>query len=307
MKIAYLFFAYRNPLLIQKEIEALSGSDSFFFVHLDRKSDLRDFEVLKGDNVHFLEDRVEVYWAEFSGVEAILRLIESGLRAPVRYDYFVLLSGSEYPLRDREYIHRFFQEHRGQEFIDLTAMPNEAAGRRLKHVNTLWIPSNRPYLRLAAKALTRLGLLRRDYRRHLRGLKAYGGHTWWALSREAVQYIVDFARENPFVADYFRLSPQPEELFFHTILGNSTFRERVRRNLLFEDWSAGGARPEMINEQHLRHFASNDAIIIDDIWGRGEALFARKFSDERLDLVEQAKAIVERKARQPRSTQGAPA
>lgn len=295
MKIAYLVFAYRNPELLRREIEALSTPDSFFYIHIDKKSNVNDFSGIRGSNIFFLENRVCVYWAEFSGVLAILALIDRALKSPQVCDYLVLLSGSEYPLRSKNYIHNFFQKNSGQEFMDLIAMPNNAAGKPLSHINTFRVQSRHPYLRLVVRILSKMGIVRRDYRKYLGGLAPYGGHTWWALTREACQYIVDFAAQNPQIRSFFENVPQPEEMFFHTILGNSKFKARVRRNLLFEDWSAGGCRPEMINNEHVARFEAEDKVQISDVWGSGEVLFARKYGDENLKVVDRIDAMIRKK------------
>src|SRR5262249_49006022 len=123
MKIAYLVFAYNNPKLLRKVVERLSCEDCSFFIHIDAKSNLNDFAAINGKNVFFLSPRIPVYWAEFSGVKAILLLIRQALAAPQQHDYFLLLSGSEFPLRSRRYIHNFFEMNRGREFITMVKMP----------------------------------------------------------------------------------------------------------------------------------------------------------------------------------------
>lgn len=295
MNIAYLVFAYKNPQLIARQIKALSSPHASFFVHIDRKCDIAPFAKLAADNVILLDDRQTVYWAEFSGVSAILKLIAHAFDAPRRFDYFVLLSGSEFPLRGAAYIEQFFETHRGTEFIDLVPVPTPAAGRRLSHINTYRPPSTRPVHRFGARLLSRCGLGQRDYRKHFDGLMPYGGHTWWALSRAACSYILTFIPSHPRIVAFFQNSPQPEEFFFHTILGNSHFKTRVRRNVVFEDWSAGGSRPPLINESQIAAFETTPAVCVNDIWGSGEVLFARKFDDEHLQLVDRVEAMVRRK------------
>ena len=95
MKIAYLILAHKNPRLLKKTVEALSCDDCAFFIHIDKKSNIADFSEIRGENVFFSAKRVPVYWGEFSQVRAILRLIRQALECSERYDYFVLLSGSE--------------------------------------------------------------------------------------------------------------------------------------------------------------------------------------------------------------------
>jgi Core-2/I-Branching enzyme len=290
MKIAYLIFAYKNPNLIKKTIEFLTDDDCAFFVHIDSKSDIRQFESLRGNNVFFIDERIAVYWGEFSGVEAILLLIRQALAAFQRYDYFVLLSGSEYPLRSRQYIRRFFDENRGQEYMTMKKMP--APGKPLSRINTLRFPSYRPLLRFVFRVLAKVRLAQRDYRKHFGTLEPYSGHTWWALTRDACAYIVDFKRHDQVLTKFFQNTFAPEETFFHTILGNSPFKSRMRRNLVYEDWSVGGGHPAMINEEHCAVFESQEKVCVQDLHGPGELLFARKFSDENLQLVKRIDAMI---------------
>lgn len=295
MKIAYLVFAYNNPLLLYKEIRALTSPDSTFFIHIDAKSDIQDFSAIKGDNISFLGDRVPVYWAEFSGVRAIAKLIAHAIKADQRFGYFVLLSGSEYPLRSAEYIQNFFKANDGREFMDIVKIPNPQAGKPLSHINSFRAPSSKPVLHLASKALSRVGVVRRDYRRHFGNLEPYGGHTWWALTRGACEYILEFVEQHPRFVSFFEYTSQPEETFFHTILGNSSFAARVRRNLLYEDWSAGGIHPAMINGSHISSFEARREVIMEDVFGSGEVLFARKYSDKTMELTERIDAMIQAK------------
>jgi hypothetical protein len=236
-----------------------------------------------------------VYWAEFSGIQAILVLLRQALQSPKAYDYFVLLSGSEYPIRSRLYIEGFLERNRGFEFINIVKMPNEAAGKPISRLNTLRFQSIKPYRRFATRVMAKMGLAQRDYKKYLGSLEPYAGNTWWALSKDACKYIVEFVERNPRVGEFFQNVFAPEETFFHTILGNSPFRGRVRRNLVYEDWSAQGAHPEMIGDRHIQFFQASEKVEINDVYGSGELLFARKFSDDRIGLLNRIDEIIRRK------------
>jgi hypothetical protein len=300
MRIAYLLFAYKNPQLIRRTVQYLAGEEASFFVHIDRKVPLQPFEILRAENVVFTEERIAVHWAEFTGVEAILALIRQALASPQPHDYFVLLSGSEFPLRSRQYIHRFFERNRGQEFISMKKMP--APGKPIERLNTLRFPSTRPVLRFLFRALAKAGLARRDYRRAFGRLEPYSGITWWALTREACQYVSDFTAREPALADFCRNLHAPEETYIQTIIGNSPFGARQRRSLVYEEWLPRGRRehPEMISERHLEFFAAQNEVTLPDINGPGELLFARKFSDAQLPLVEQLIALIAKKEQLPK-------
>lgn len=327
MKIAHLVQTHRNPELLKRKIELLSSEDSAFFVHVDRKSDIGRFSEIRGDNVFLCGERVPVYWAEYSMVEAILVLMRQALNNPGHYDYFILSTGSDYPIRRREYIHDFFEINRGREFISSIKLPDgEACGpvcreyapqngcaayvgnKYYASLNTLRGRSEKPVRKLALKILARSGLARRDFKKKLNGLEPYAGNAGWALTRDACLYIIDFIENNPRYCNYFENVFAPDEIFFHTILGNSFFKSRICRHLTYEDWSvaaAGGEKysflerlsnkgghPAVLDYRHLSLFEEKEKFIVDDIYGAGEMLFARKFDDNSLDLVSRVEEMI---------------
>src|SRR3954469_24684618 len=116
MMIAYLILAHENPRLLERMIRGLSCAWCGFFLHIDGKSHLADFRLIDGETVHFSDERIEVSWAEYSMDEAILLLLEQALECRTRYDYFVLLSGSDYPIKPNEYIRRYITTRAGTQF-----------------------------------------------------------------------------------------------------------------------------------------------------------------------------------------------
>jgi hypothetical protein len=293
MRIAYLMLVHRNPRLLKRAIEILSSEDCAFFVHVDRKANIQDFSGIAGDNIFLSEQRIPVYWAEFSHVEAIIQLIRQALGSSAKYEYFVFMQGSDYPLRNGKYIQRFLEHNSGCEFMSMVKMP--APGYPLSKINTLRFTSDKPVRRFASRVLAKLGLAQRDYRKYLGRLEAYAGDACWTLSRDACQYIMEFAGCNPHVEKYFRYTHAPDESFFHTILGNSPLRHRVRRSLLYRDWPIHGHHPAMLSDAHIRFFEEREKVWVEDQFGFGEVLFARKFSDDNLQLLERIDVMIERK------------
>lgn len=294
MKIAYLMLVHSNPLLQQRAIDMLSSEGSGFFLHVDAKSDIRPFGGIRGENVRFVEPRIPVYWGEFSIVRATIGLLRTALESPQGYDYLVFMQGSDYPLHSGSYIKKFFAENCGSEFLSLVKMP--APGYPLSRLEAFRYPSTKPVSRFVTRALGKIGLARRDYRKYLVGLQAYGGDASWALSREACQYILKFLMENPQVEAYFQNTfSAPDEWFFHTILGNSSYQLRCRRTLCYRDYPDNLSHPAIIGEEHVRFFGTQERVLVEDEWGSGEVLFARKFSDRNLDIVDRMDEMIRRK------------
>lgn len=87
----------------------------------------------------------------------------------------------------------------------------------------------------------------------------------------------------------------PEETFIHTILGNSPFRAKARRNLVYEEWPTSGPRhgPKVLTAKNVEFFESRNEVSVEDLHGPGELLFARKLSDENLDLVDRIAKMIQ--------------
>jgi hypothetical protein len=138
---------------------------------------------------------------------------------------------------------------------------------------------------------------RRNYRRALGGLTPFASSQWWVLSRKAVDYILDFAASNPRLVRFYKHSLIPDEMFFHTILGNSPFRSRAARNLTYADWSKGLSRnPAPLTREHLVQFAMPD-FQLSDVEGTGPCYFARKFSSSDaalLDRIDEIRSAAEK-------------
>jgi hypothetical protein len=296
MNVCYLILAHHQPRHLGRLVRALATDSSACLVHLDRKSNPSDFvAALAVPNVRTTERRIGIHWGDFSMVEATLVLLREAYADPRQFDVFVLLSGVDYPLQTALYIERFLAAHGGEEFLDMVPMPNDELGKPLSRLTRYKRrPTDSPITSTLRRALVKLGALprERDYRAGLAGLAPYGGSQWWAMSRDAAGYVLDFVARTPGPVRFFEHTHCPDESFFQTILANSPLRSRIRRNLTYADWTRGGARPSDITEHHLDIFAASDTVVIDDAFGTGEVLFARKFSDENDDLVAKLDRII---------------
>lgn len=296
MRIAYLIMTHENPHLLKRAIRVLSAGDDEcgFFIHLDKKTPFGSFSSVTGPNVKFLQ-RIPVYWGEFSQVQGTLSLIRDAIHSRQGFEYLIFLQGNCFPLRTGGYIRRYLESNRGIECTNLLKVP--APGSPMSRINTIRYPRSKPVRRFTFRLLAKLGFARRNHQDHLRGLEPYSGEATWAFTREACQYILTFDEANPHVAQYFRTTFAPDETFFHTILGNSRFRDRIRRDLVYVDWSStdGPGHPLFINEEHVGFFEGTNQVFRNDLYGPGELMFARKFNDRRLDIVGRVETMIEQK------------
>jgi hypothetical protein len=283
VNIAYLILAHSNPSHLARLTQALATQNSAIFIHIDKKVDVRPFLEIAGENVHFTPKRVPVYWGDYSQVQAILTLVDTAMAASQRYDYLVLLSGSDYPLRTAAQLEAHFAKYRESEFINIVAMPCEATCKPLSRL-TDYKPGQGPKAKLAAQArrvLAKFGIISRtrDYKTCFGALTPYAGDTWWALTNDACAHIQNFVSRNRRIMKFFVNTHCPDEMVFQTILGNSPFKDKVRRNLTYTDWSRGGPSPSNIEMRHIELIRSQKMMMKNDIYGHGELIFVRKVVD----------------------------
>ena len=102
------------------------------------------------------------------------------------------------------------------------------------------------------------------------GLAPFGGGAYWCFARPLVDYVQGFVAANPDYVRFFRHVLIPDEIFFQTLIMNSSLRETVvDDNLRYVDWSREPA-PAILEVSDL-----------DRMLASGK-LFARKF-DETVD------------------------
>ena len=119
MKHAYLILAHNEFGLLQTLVDCLDDARNDIFVHIDKKVQALPVLHAEKSRIILLEDRIAVYWGDFSIVEAELALFRAA-RKEGPYAYYHLLSGVDLPLKSQDTVHRFFDAHQGKEFIGYT-------------------------------------------------------------------------------------------------------------------------------------------------------------------------------------------
>ena len=111
VKIAYLILCHKSPEHVIRLISRLRDEGVFFVVHIDKKAGssvsdvLRDFAARAPDVV--LARRVRCYWGSFSIVQATINCVDAALSSKRPFDYAMLLSGQDYPIKSLKEIKQF--------------------------------------------------------------------------------------------------------------------------------------------------------------------------------------------------------
>ena len=117
MRMAHLIMAYKDPNQIERLVRALRHESFDFYIHVDKKIAIKDFEYLTAiENVFFVTERTKVNWAGYSFTQSILNCVEEILKVKP-YDFINLLSGQDYPIKPTQTIYDFFKNNIGKSFI----------------------------------------------------------------------------------------------------------------------------------------------------------------------------------------------
>jgi hypothetical protein len=251
------------------------------------------------ENVRLVHPHVNTKWADFSCIEAAIKALRLLYSGPNKPDWFVYLSGSDYPIKPADKI-----------LTDLQSSPFDAHIQHLplqyNHYPTWWQES--AFKRSCSVRITipwitrRLSLTTRNYWLYhplfTRGrlpysdrLKPFAGEAWFCANHRAAKAILDFYDTDRVLAEHCRQILVPEETYFHTVLANAPGLKVNQNFFRYIDWSAGHghSKPMFLNEvpNVCASSGSNPRVLtcadLPNIMN-SSAHFARKF-DDRVDAA----------------------
>lgn len=240
MKIAYLILAHKNPKQVKR---LLNNLDDDVYVHLDLKCSIDKFKIEK-NNVYFIRDRVNINWGGFSMIQATLNLIESAINNK-QYDYYILLSGDDYPIKPLEEFKKFLMNNRTYSFLEYESFDEHWPKAKFRYNRYKISESNKIYIKFIQKILNLIVNKRNMYKNMI----AFKGSQWWCLNLESIEYIIDYIKNNNGVLKYFMHTHIPDEMFFQTILLNSSLKDKIindnLRYIILEE-----SHPETLTIEH---------------------------------------------------------
>jgi hypothetical protein len=257
MKQVFLIQAHKDLGQLNGLIEQLCDDDFLIYVNLDRKSDIDPAGV--DPRARLVRNRIDVYWGTFSQVQAALNSLAQIVDDVAAFDKVIFLSAQDFPLLSNAALKEALAGLRERELLDTVAIghaPGEwAADRRYQYFYAGHALSPlRLVYGLVNKAMDVTGFKRRVPG----GMQAYGGSSWWALSRDCVCALLERVQREPGLVRFFRSASCPDELFFQTLVMNSPFRARVLgHNFRYVQWPEDGARnPKVLDESDFERIAA---------------------------------------------------
>jgi hypothetical protein len=258
--LGFILLSHNKPQQAQRLVQRLNAmfdSPPIAWHHDFSKCDLapNNFSA----NVSFVRPHVDTWWGEFSLVEATVLAMEQLYSTAIAPDRFVILSGSDYPIKAAHHVLADlqagdFDAHMVSEFVH----PDQLVTARQKLGFKRYHCYNFPPPRLYKLLKRRWPIFTVGYPRPLRGLlpfskelECYIGDQWFSANRRTAEFIIAFHRKNSKLAKYFRRTMFSDECYFHTILGNAPQFKLNNCNWRYTDWSEGTSHPKTLGMADL--------------------------------------------------------
>lgn len=270
--IAYFILVHRYPEQFKRLFKSIYDPANHYLVHIDKSSgpgldiDIRNF-LADFPNSEVLQSK-NATWGGYSLVDAELRGMAQLLRMSGNWEFFINLSGQDYPLKSQGYIIDFLWRHRGKEFIKVLDQ-REARPETMKRVGRYVVEFPNRVVRT---------WLSRPF---LAGASPYIGNQWMIVSRRFCEFVCHDPQSTRYKS-FYKNTFIADEGFFQTVMMNTrSHGEIVNDDLRMIDWVPDGnikLRP--------RTFTADDGPEL----LASACLFARKFDatvdEDILDMID---------------------
>lgn len=271
-KHAYLIMAHHQFDILELILKDLDDERNDIFLHIDKKSKNYSLDFLQNciqKSKLYIIPSMDISWGGYSQIKCILALLKAAT-STFTYDYYHFMVGVEFPLKSQDYIHHFFEENDGKEFIGFDPYDYNFEERvRFYHIfngsarkGTL-LSKIQNFLR---KLFLKIQKLARYDRLKGTDMILKKGNANWSITNQLAVFIISKQEE---IKKIYKHSFCADEVFIHTLVYNSLFYERVYdkkdeflSNMRIVQWN---------NSQNVYH--KNDLPFLINS-GR---LFARKF------------------------------
>lgn len=264
-KHAFCIMAHGNWEQLQMLINALDDVRNDIFLHIDKKT-LNSYNRFGGGQTQqsslYLIDSLDVRWSDYSQTIAELALFQKVVDTGEEYDRVHLISGSDLPLRNQDYIHDFFKG-KNEEYLVVNSTDDFKVRVKYYHFFVRWRRIH-PVFNLLRRALLLLQIPFVDRLKKC-PLPYVWGTNWCSLTMKAVRHLC----ANKGICDsIFQYSTSSDELYKQMILNacpEFVFSLAKEGNMRYVDFSAHLPSPKTLTMEDYDKIMSSDC------------LFARKF------------------------------
>jgi hypothetical protein len=290
--IGFILITHNKPQQISRLVGRLNQLYNFPAISIHHDFSQCDLppEATTG-SVSVVRPHLKTGWAKFSVTQATLLAFSNMLERPDCPQWFVLLSGADYPIKPAGRVLQDLNDQNYDAHIDSVLIdpetwddpkiPFKAVGyeRYLRyHIFVPWISRQLKFRWRALKLPQRISSPFLPWSSQLR---CYAGSHFFSLNRGCAEFIVREAKSNRALYDYFKQFDFSEEAIFQTLLSNAPSLRIHNKNYRYYDWSLGGPHPKTLQMEDLPRLLASPHH------------FARKFDGDNFELADAVDAAVD--------------
>lgn len=201
MKHAFLIIAHNEYPVLEVLLSMLDDERNDIYLHIDKRATelFQQIKKVKMQKAGFylIENPIEVYWGDISQVQVEYLLFETAL-SHGSYAYYHLLSGTDLPIKSQDYIHAFFQQNAGKEFVGFwqdAAHQRDLERKVFRYYFFTKRLKDKEHLLHGITALIRNLILAVQKISHYRRKQTFEfkkGGNWISITENAVKYLLQY-------------------------------------------------------------------------------------------------------------------
>lgn len=258
IRIAYFIMLHHKAETFKAMFEKIYTRDQFYLIHIDRKAKAEFTDEIQQYIIHFpnvyILESMNIVAGGFSMIQAELNAMEYLLNVTEKWDYFINLSGEDYPLKSQNIIRQFLTIYNGRNYLfyyDQKFYRPDTLRRIQNHFTEL------------THKISSL-IYKRDF---MNGVTPYIGGKWFIFTRETCAFLTNNKR----VMDF-------EEYYLHTLLPAESFFQTVLMNTIFKDIIVNDDKRASVEKVFFNKDQYNDNFI--ELLKNSNQLFIRKINSD---------------------------
>ncbi len=274
-KHALIITAYRE-LDYLKELCEIYSKYFNCYIHVDKKTDDKNGieELKKLDRVYVIS-KYKVNWGSYKHVLAVLDLLEKAKEDGM--EFYHVISANTILIKNPQNVEKFFDKHPSRIYMEI----KENKGNSFYEFEYRYTAYFFQYLYDLKGTHQWLWERIEKYSSQLqRTLKIrnnikfnYKGYLYCHLTREAVEYVIKYVKENRNYMNTLKFCSVGEEFFFQNIIMNSPLKMNVRNDtLIYDEWGKRG-NPAFLDETDIEKLKKTEALFARKVGKSGEEVW----------------------------------
>ena len=240
------------------------------YVHINKRAPRSEWEKFGFEQMKHVKvfSLYKINWGGSNFLKAILYLMNEALKNE-KIDYFHIISGEDWPVRNVEEIYQRFQNEKNVYMHHKKVKEAKGkAGRRVRSFQSCYTFLNiMDFKKIPQKIFTKLFMAFQmcigvDRTKNL-SIELAHGLVFGELPRSAVEYCLDYCYKNPDFLAFLEYGFASDEFFFQTILLDSPewSKKFVYDNLRYIVWERrNGSYPAILDETDMEGIRSGDYV-----------------------------------------------